>query len=163
MNAVDAIKTGLRKSFIFKGRASRTEFVGVGATYMAVLFGLAQVASLSSSIQMPPHNIASWGMVGLVFLCLLALTAIASRRWYDAGFTKKLPITMLIMIVTIAALVALDDADIIHINDGVGTVLGAIYFSSLILILICVFVAVFMPSVSQTSNTYGPNPNEVPQ
>lgn len=174
MSAVNAIKTGLRKSFIFKGRASRSEYWWMFGFSMVSVFIFMQVAmnvtgasALSGTFEVTPENpltevfMSVFELSTMVF-CLLML-AVVARRFQDHGWSGKWFRWMMIM--TILTFVFFTYA------AARSFFMGQMFLSATPPFT---FFFVFIPYASiiwtfwigfvrpdPHTNTYGPNPNEV--
>jgi uncharacterized membrane protein YhaH (DUF805 family) len=169
MRTREAILTGLRKSFQFSGRATRSEF-----WWFAPVAAIPPVMLINYLQWFPPDFWGIWKL-GLLFLVALPLLAAASRRLQDSGEDGHQAIypfmPLLIMWITYLLVVWLGQ---IPLLVGVVTVI-LIVIGFILLIPIHFFVLWLSVQLTATvigqllissqpgPNRYGPNPNEVTQ
>lgn len=163
MRPAQAIKTGLAKSFQFKGRASRTEFWW----FAPVALGLA-IASVW--ILLPRVIAIAWFTKFIIaFLALTPLWACGARRLQDTGEEGRdifLPASIFFgvpLAIAIAVFVATAANGLLGIFLLLFVALPVIGFG-----LLATFTSLG-PTIGQLivssepgTNRFGPNPNEVP-
>ncbi len=176
MTPVDAIKTGLRKSFTFKGRASRSEywwFLPVGIAVPAILlFGLRFIAPES----------APWIYFICLFIGLIPLVSVTARRAHDSGQNIDsvwIPTKELIgFLLTASAAYSFHNwaTQVFDTMDGpAGFGMTILYWPTIVFLLSLTLRFLIVGFLTGTAlfsqmayssqphtNTYGPNPNEVP-
>jgi uncharacterized membrane protein YhaH (DUF805 family) len=191
MSPTQAIKTGLAKSFQFKGRASRAEFWWFAGILLIATFGLlwpyatilssetADVIVIKTSTvtgettrilehqtQWHLYNV-TWNMVsiGIAIAFYSLIAAVMVRRLHDVGTSGWFGLTMLLIGPASALLTAASVTLIFKLSVAlaisIGFILGLV---SWLVWLICpVILLVLLTRPSEEGRTeYGPNPNEVP-
>ncbi|MCK4711539.1 MAG: DUF805 domain-containing protein [Marinosulfonomonas sp.] len=170
MNAVDAIKTGFRKSLVFSGRASRSEFWW--------FFPIGLALPIAAGAQLSWRVVEIWGIWRLLVVMgfALPLLAASSRRLQDVGeegHQAMFPFTPLIILwVGYMVLYGSVMLEGLMVGSGLFMILGLLALLILvplhfIALLVSLWVAssvigMMLVSSQPGPNKYGPNPNEVP-
>lgn len=165
MGPVQAIKTCLRKSFHFSGRASRSEFWWFFAAWIVVMPGLLFVVGWTHSL-VPGHlpTIIAWkSLKAAVTLMLLLPLGAMARRHHDAGFPAFLTfltvIPGVVLLVNSLMFISLLLYGTFPFARPLLSWNPAAFFALLALITLSSLLALWPPSPGP--NRYGPNPLEV--
>ncbi|WP_375254718.1 DUF805 domain-containing protein [Yoonia sp.] len=148
MSPVQAIKTGVAKSFKFKGRAARSEFWWLAVSVLT--FPFVAAAIFETLVPEEPLSLAPYLLVLSPFLLWFSLPAAMTRRAIDADFSPLIWVYPTVTFVT---------GGLILIYSGILTPLE---YKGISLLLVA-FSAVSLLAPSQAVFSTDPSTrNEVP-
>ena len=173
MTPLQAIKTGFRKSFVFKGRSDRGEFwtFALFCLSLAYLAKCTDVLLYTNSAWEPPirysfgpvyYQMDADTLLGPIVLVALIIPICSAcwRRLHDAGKPGWY------LLIPLAFSIALTVVALILVRDivGITTILFIGTAAPILLIGLWLAVLVWLINPSDpTTNKYGPNPKEVSQ